>query len=153
LYQIFNQHLHDTPPSLSARLPYLPPAIEDAVFGALAKDPRCRFPSVQDFATVLSEAFLATQPLSQSKSVVRDTQEEIKRPLARVRLVPVPSSLEQDHANDTIPLPTKTARRTEEKHEKVASISSQPTTRSQTFSKQAKPSLAQTNRQRLLRRV
>src|SRR6266516_5680026 len=62
LYEIFNYHLHEPPPGLCARLPQLSPAVEDAIFGALAKDPRHRFVTVQDFTTVLEEAFLATQP-------------------------------------------------------------------------------------------
>jgi serine/threonine protein kinase len=63
LFEVFAQHLHRSPPSLCTRLPELPPAVEDAVFGALAKDPGQRFESVTDFATVLEEAFFATQPL------------------------------------------------------------------------------------------
>ena len=39
LYEILNQHLNEDPPSLCARVPQLPLAVEDAVFGALAKDP------------------------------------------------------------------------------------------------------------------
>ncbi len=65
LFEIFAQHLHKPPPSLCTRLQELPPAVEDAVYGALAKDPGQRFDSVTDFATVLEEAFFATQPLSQ----------------------------------------------------------------------------------------
>src|SRR6202011_5134766 len=49
---IFGQHLHQVPPNLCARMPGLSPVIEDAVFGALAKQPEERFASVQDFATV-----------------------------------------------------------------------------------------------------
>lgn len=66
LYEIFGQHLHKTPPSLCARLPELPSAAEDTVFGALSKDPQQRFSTLQDFATALEAAFWATQPLSLS---------------------------------------------------------------------------------------
>jgi serine/threonine protein kinase len=61
---VFAQHLHNPPPSLCARLPYLPPAVEDTVLGALAKKPQQRFSCMQDFAIALEEAFWATQPLS-----------------------------------------------------------------------------------------
>jgi predicted ATPase/tRNA A-37 threonylcarbamoyl transferase component Bud32 len=61
LFEVYSQHLHQPPPSLRERLPELPAAVEDAVFGALAKDPTARFVDVQDFATVLGEVCLATQ--------------------------------------------------------------------------------------------
>src|SRR5438034_6792711 len=64
LYEVFSQHLHEPPPSLCARLPELPSAVEDVVFGALAKDPRQRFVSVQDFATVLEGIVFAIPSLS-----------------------------------------------------------------------------------------
>src|SRR6266568_3267907 len=61
LFEVYSQHLHQSPPSLRERLPELPPAVEDAVFGALAKDPTARFVDVQDFATVLWEVGFATE--------------------------------------------------------------------------------------------
>src|SRR5436305_9394149 len=54
-YELFSQHLHAPPPSLCARMPQLPPAIEDAVMRTLAKDPLQRFVSVADFASVLGD--------------------------------------------------------------------------------------------------
>src|SRR5215472_13627600 len=50
LFEVLSQHLHKPPPSLCARIPSLPLAVEDAVFAALTKEPRARFSSVQDFA-------------------------------------------------------------------------------------------------------
>ncbi len=64
LFEVLSQHLYQPPPSLCARLPFLPPAVEDAVFGALAKEPHARFASVQDFAEVLEAVCEATQTLS-----------------------------------------------------------------------------------------
>ena len=54
---IVRQHLHARPPSLCERVPGLPPAVEQVVMRALAKNPRYRFESVQDFAWALNEAF------------------------------------------------------------------------------------------------
>ncbi len=64
LFEVLSQHLHEPPPSLCSRVPSLPQAVEDAVFGALAKDPQARFDSVQDFVDVLEEVCEATQTLS-----------------------------------------------------------------------------------------
>jgi serine/threonine protein kinase/DNA polymerase III delta prime subunit len=61
---VLNKHQLQAPPSLRTRLPHLPVAVEDAVFGTLAKDPSQRFATVQDFASVLEEACFATQSLS-----------------------------------------------------------------------------------------
>jgi serine/threonine protein kinase len=85
----FLQHIQNPPPSLCARLPHLSPAVEDVVLGALAKNPQHRFSSVQDFATMLEEAFYATQPLSLGESVEHGTQDETMRPMTPVRLVPM----------------------------------------------------------------
>src|SRR6202165_1155610 len=68
LFEVLSQHLYHPPPSLCARIPSLPPAVEDAVFGALAKEPHERFASLQDFADVLEEVCYATHPLALSMS-------------------------------------------------------------------------------------
>jgi serine/threonine protein kinase len=54
---IAQQHLSARPPSLCERVPGLPPAVEQVVFRALAKNPRYRFESVLAFADALREAF------------------------------------------------------------------------------------------------
>src|ERR1700680_364232 len=41
-FEVLSKHLHEAPPSLCARVPSLPLAVEDAVFGAMAKEPRAR---------------------------------------------------------------------------------------------------------------
>ncbi|GAC1632748.1 MAG: hypothetical protein NVS4B9_25110 [Ktedonobacteraceae bacterium] len=78
-YEMFLQHLHEPPASLCARFPELPPAVEDAVLGALAKDPGERFVSAEDFATALAEAFLATESLPVYKPVRDRTAPQIDR--------------------------------------------------------------------------
>ncbi|HLI08513.1 MAG TPA: serine/threonine-protein kinase [Ktedonobacteraceae bacterium] len=55
--RIVQQHLFAQPPSLCERVPDLPSAVEQVVLRALAKNPRYRFESVQDFALELREAF------------------------------------------------------------------------------------------------
>ena len=54
--EIAVKHTLDPPPFLRERVPTIPPAVEEAVLRALAKDPHQRFARVQDFATSLEEA-------------------------------------------------------------------------------------------------
>src|SRR6266516_2377229 len=53
LTQIVTQHLAAPPPSLREQVPTLSPALEEVVLRTLAKEPKQRFASVQDFATAL----------------------------------------------------------------------------------------------------
>jgi serine/threonine protein kinase len=66
--EVMMQHMAASPASLTQQIPSLPPAVEQVVFTALAKDPRQRFSSVQAFATALTEASQPHQPLSLSTS-------------------------------------------------------------------------------------
>lgn len=59
--EISRQHLTTAPPSLLAKIPELPPALEEAVFTALAKEPEQRFASVLDFASALEAALPVNQ--------------------------------------------------------------------------------------------
>ena len=54
--EIANQHVLAQPPSLIAKIPTLPPAVEQAVFKTLAKDPYQRYENVQEFARALERA-------------------------------------------------------------------------------------------------
>ncbi|MHB8599496.1 MAG: protein kinase domain-containing protein [Ktedonobacteraceae bacterium] len=54
--EIANQHVLAQPPSLVAKVPALPAAVEQVVFKALAKDPYQRFENVQEFARALERA-------------------------------------------------------------------------------------------------
>ncbi|HET8850922.1 MAG TPA: protein kinase [Ktedonobacteraceae bacterium] len=50
------QHVSVPPPSMHEQVPDLPPAIEEVVLRALAKEPEQRFARVQDFAAALEHA-------------------------------------------------------------------------------------------------
>lgn len=80
LYEVLNQHLSQPPPSLCARVPELPLAVDDAIFGALAKDPEQRFPTVLDFVTVLEEACFSTQVLSASPPIKMSSEQKVPPP-------------------------------------------------------------------------
>src|SRR5947208_7294270 len=59
---IVARHLSEPPPPLRARRPDAPPAVEQALARALAKDPADRFASVADFTTALEETRPAAAP-------------------------------------------------------------------------------------------
>jgi predicted ATPase len=73
--EVMVQHLSLPPPSLRNRIPTIPVEVEQVVLKALTKDPKTRFPSVQDFATALQVASAAattagsTQPMVASEYV------------------------------------------------------------------------------------
>ncbi len=58
LFEIIAQQCEKSPPPLRDSLPDLPPAVEEVVMKALAKEPQDRFPSVQAFALALEKASL-----------------------------------------------------------------------------------------------
>ena len=60
--EIISKHLTMLPPPLCEKNPGLPTAIEQVVLIALAKNPKGRFPSVQEFANALEKAILEHQP-------------------------------------------------------------------------------------------
>ncbi len=61
--EILMHHMKDAPPPLRQRVPELPPAVDDVILRALAKDPRQRFPSIIDFASALEQAATGQQPI------------------------------------------------------------------------------------------
>lgn len=54
--EIISQHLFAPPPSLDEKIPAVSPKIKQVVLKALAKDPRGRFASIQEFAAALEDA-------------------------------------------------------------------------------------------------
>jgi serine/threonine protein kinase/DNA polymerase III delta prime subunit len=139
LVAVLSQHMHQAPPSLCARQSHLPPAVEDAVFGALAKDPSQRFATVQDFALVLEEACFATQHLPVHPSIETEPSKQPRTPPIQhytpSTLSPVlPATIISQH-----PLPVS-----------VVSVSAPPESMYQTL---VASTLAQRYRQTLLRKV
>lgn len=59
--EIALQHIQVPPPSLRTSVPSLSPEIEQVVFKALAKNPKERFSTVQEFALALEQAFLSSK--------------------------------------------------------------------------------------------
>lgn len=54
--ELYYQHTQVTPPPLHLKAPSIAPAVEQVILRALAKDPRDRFPNVQDFVSALEQA-------------------------------------------------------------------------------------------------
>src|SRR6266496_1953785 len=143
LFEVLSQHLYHQPPSLRSRRPDLPVAAEDAILKALAKDPRQRFASIEEFSALLEEACLATRPLA-----LHDFPEKKVFPF-------VPTLTERDLASASSSMQPllKTAFHREREQELVPSLSSLPATPGPAVTQDARLSLAHSNRQRFLRRV
>lgn len=56
LHEILSQHVQAPPPPLRSKVPNISEAVEAVVMRALAKDPKDRFPTIQDFAQALEQA-------------------------------------------------------------------------------------------------
>jgi serine/threonine protein kinase len=82
---IASQHAMTPPPSLRAKIPAIPPAVEQVVMTALAKTPQQRFASVQDFSLALEQAYHA--------AISPPTRHPISDPLI---LAPTPTAPDQE---------------------------------------------------------
>lgn len=77
-WEVVTQHLSADPAGLRSHVPYLPPAVEQVVLQALAKDPQQRFASVAAFAAALHEAS-HFPPVGVQQSVALPAQEEVSQ--------------------------------------------------------------------------
>ncbi|MGH2498116.1 MAG: protein kinase domain-containing protein [Ktedonobacteraceae bacterium] len=66
--EIARQHLKAQPPSLCARNPLVPPAVERVIMKALSKDPAQRYPSISAFAFALEEASEPVPPAQEARA-------------------------------------------------------------------------------------
>jgi eukaryotic-like serine/threonine-protein kinase len=60
---LYHQHMNVPVPSLRQKIPTLPPAVEQVILTALAKDPHQRYTSVQAFADALEAAIQPPPPM------------------------------------------------------------------------------------------
>jgi serine/threonine protein kinase len=78
LTELVGQHLSAPPPPLREKIPDLPPAVEDAVLTALAKDPKQRFPNIEAFAQALEQAYqlsYRSSPDSRAQKAMPDSSQ------------------------------------------------------------------------------
>jgi len=66
LSEMVSQHMFVPPPPLREKVTTIPPAVEEVVMMALAKDPKERFANVQAFATAIEQATSVTPTLPYS---------------------------------------------------------------------------------------
>ncbi|GAC1357302.1 MAG: hypothetical protein NVSMB38_39520 [Ktedonobacteraceae bacterium] len=151
LYEVFSHHLYQPPPSLRERLSDLPVAVEEAVFKTLAKDPDHRFACVVDFAVALEDACVTTQPLSLHEQNGQRTQMQLFP--HKTLLVSALPARDQEHASFLTQPILMNTHRTEPKPTLAPMIAPEPALQRPLDSKQTKPSLAQNNRQRFLKKV
>lgn len=59
---VLTAHLNEPPPRPSRMVPGLPPAFDDVVATAMAKDPAARFPTCRELATTATKALTAPPP-------------------------------------------------------------------------------------------
>ncbi len=151
LFEVFSQHLYQSPPSLRECLPGLPVAVEEAVFKALAKAPEHRFACVADFASALEQACSATQPLTLQGIPKPRTQEPT---VSQSTLFSPPSTAREQERSSSSTQPVSMTVQGTERGKEVLPVRAPGTSRyGLTVSKQIKPSVSQSNRQRFLRRV
>ena len=81
--EIAIKHSLVSPPSLIEQVPVLPPAVEEAVLIALAKEPKQRFGSVLAFATALEQASQVKQP--EPEQVVPAFGDDRSDPITAIR--------------------------------------------------------------------
>ena len=153
LFEVLSQHLYQPPPSLCARIPDLPPAVEDAVFGALAKEPDARFESVQDFVDVLQEVYEATQTLSLDVPVQLTSSEHLFLTDTQTHPNHMPSSEKQEHSTSTTQPLAPDWQHPGNTHESGALQVLSPAVQAPISSQQEGIHLPGINRQRLLRKV
>ncbi len=107
VYEVWSQHLHRPPPPLREKAPNLSPAVEDAILGALAKDPRQRFVSVQEFAEVLENTSLPTPPSSRALPAAmllpQSSPQHLDEASLRTRLPMQPGVTPPSHAESRSP--------------------------------------------------
>jgi eukaryotic-like serine/threonine-protein kinase len=127
--EIAVKHTLTLPPSLLEKVPELPPAVEEVVLKALAKDPQQRFENVQVFALELEKAFgkglaspyvipevlsTETQTSSPANTIVLSNSETFEENFATVQslspeLVPPPPTTSQLNEPSVLQQPETTS--------------------------------------------
>ncbi len=138
--EIAVKHTLAPPPSLREKVPDLPPAVEEVVGKALAKDPQQRFENVQIFALALEKAFgkeLASpsvvtgvptteiQASSPANTIVLSSLETPEESFATVQslppdLVPLPPTTSAQNATSSLQQPETTSLPSQIQHSRIS---------------------------------
>src|SRR6266705_195899 len=117
--EIAVKHTLTAPPSLLEKVPELPPAVEEVVLKALAKDPQQRFENVQVFALALEKAFGKGLPTTYVFPDVPSTETQASSP-ANTIVLSNPETFEESFATvqslppDLVPSPPTTSKLNEQ---------------------------------------
>ncbi len=93
LREVGAQHLTAPPPSLRERAPHLPPALEEVILRALAKDPRARFPDVRAFAQAFHLSIAGAAPATSGQTAPASILSRQSGVLGPAPLTPLASTL------------------------------------------------------------
>jgi eukaryotic-like serine/threonine-protein kinase len=138
--EIAVKHTLTPPPSLLEKVPELPPAVEEVVLKALAKDPQQRFENVQVFALALEKAFgkglvstsafpavptTETQTSSSSNTIVLSNPETFEESFATVQnlppdLVPSPPTTSELNEPQALQRPETTSLPSQIQHNRIS---------------------------------
>ena len=138
--EIAVKHTLTAPPSLLEKVPELPPAVEEVVLKALAKDPQQRFENVQVFALALEKAFgkglastyvfpdvpsTETQTSSPSNTIVLSDPETFEESFATVQslppdLVPSPPTTSKLNEQSALQQPKTTSLPSQIQHSRIS---------------------------------
>jgi WD40 repeat protein len=138
--EIAVKHTLTPPPSLLEMVPELPPAVEEVVLKALAKDPQQRFENVQVFALALEKAIgkglastyvfpdvpsTETQTRAPSNTIVLSNPETFEESFATVQslppeLVPAPPTTSMLNEPSVLQQPETTSLPTQVQHKRIS---------------------------------
>jgi eukaryotic-like serine/threonine-protein kinase len=138
--EIAVKHTLTPPPSLREKVPDLPPAVEEVVFKALAKDPAQRFENVQVFALALEKALgkgpvstyvipdgplTETQAPSPSPTIVLSNPESFEESFATVQslppeLIPTPPTTSMLNESSALQQPETTSLPSQIQHRRIS---------------------------------
>jgi serine/threonine protein kinase/DNA polymerase III delta prime subunit len=153
LTEVMVQHLTMPPPPLHEKGATNPEELEHVVLRALAKDPKARFASVQDFAEVLQQVCEATQSLMLRASSERLSPEQIPPPDILPAPRHEPSLQDQARSFSTTQPLVHTHQHTADREASEALEMLPSAARIHASSQHPGVAVSRTNRQRFLRKV
>ncbi|MGQ0703509.1 MAG: protein kinase domain-containing protein [Gemmatimonadales bacterium] len=95
-------HFHDAPPPIETLRPNCPPPLRDAVTRMLAKDPKARFPSMEEAVTAIGAHHLAHDDPTRTQLILLARSGASNRAVARIQTPRSPIPLERRRGNQSV---------------------------------------------------